>query len=101
MKNEEFLALALGAIALYMLMQTRQVKAGTVAANPSLALGQPTQAKITPTNIFSTSIPNAALPGQPGYGWQYFTDGTAIDPDGSYWQDGRIVWASGLSGFYG
>jgi len=28
----------------------------------------------------------------PGQGWQYFTDGTAISPDGVYYYQGREVY---------
>lgn len=38
------------------------------------------------------TILNNALPTQPGYGWQYFTDGTAISPEGIYYQNGREIW---------
>jgi hypothetical protein len=38
-------------------------------------------------------IENAAQPGQEGYGWQYFSDGTVIDPSGNYYRDGAIVWS--------
>lgn len=31
--------------------------------------------------------------GQPGYGWQYFTDGTAISPTGTYYHQGQPVWS--------
>lgn len=27
-------------------------------------------------------------------GWQYFTDGTAISPDGDYYLNGEIVWSA-------
>lgn len=39
------------------------------------------------------AIPNNDLPGQPGYGWQYFNDGTSIAPDGSYYKDGAPIWS--------
>lgn len=35
---------------------------------------------------------NGALPGQPGWGWDYFTDGVSISPDGVYYMNGREVW---------
>ena len=36
------------------------------------------------------TVPNAAAPGEPGHGWQYFTDrehlrGVVISPDGDYY----------------
>lgn len=32
-------------------------------------------------------------------GWQYFTDGTVIDPNGNYWKNGRMVYKA--QGMYG
>lgn len=43
---------------------------------------------------FSTEIENNALPGQTGYGWRYFSDGTAISPDGTYYNKGRQVYSA-------
>lgn len=31
--------------------------------------------------------------GQFGNGWRYFTDGTAIDPQGNYYQNGALIWS--------
>jgi len=31
----------------------------------------------------------------PGYGWTYYTDGTAIDPSGNYYYQGELVWVAG------
>jgi hypothetical protein len=42
---------------------------------------------------YTKSIFNTALPGQEGWGWQYFNDGTAIGPDGSYYTNGQKVWS--------
>jgi hypothetical protein len=44
----------------------------------------------------------ATTPGQEGYGWRYFTDGTAISPDGKYYSGGSLVYDPGnQSGFWG
>ena len=40
-----------------------------------------------------TEIPNTALPGQTGYGWKYYSDGTAISPDGKYYYNGQLAWS--------
>lgn len=57
------------------------------------------------TDSGTTEIENTALPGQPGYGWKYYSDGTTISPDGKYYQDGRVVYdpsaTGGLSGLGG
>lgn len=39
------------------------------------------------------SIINNALPGDPGWAWQYFPDGVAIGPDGKYYKHGSLVWS--------
>lgn len=41
----------------------------------------------------ATLIANPAKEGEPGYGWQYYSDGTAIDPQGSYYYQGEKVWS--------
>lgn len=30
-------------------------------------------------------------PGEQGYGWRYFNDGTSISPDGVYYKDGEVI----------
>lgn len=42
-----------------------------------------------------TEINNTALPGQEGWGWTYYSDGTAIDPNGVYYYQGARVWSPG------
>lgn len=37
-------------------------------------------------------ILSGALPSEPGWGWQYFTDGVAISPAGIYYKNGVEVW---------
>lgn len=39
-----------------------------------------------------TPLTNTAQAGQTGYGWQYFSDGTAISPDGVYYQNNQVVY---------
>lgn len=36
---------------------------------------------------------NNDLPGQAGYGWKYYSDGTSIGPDGTYYSQGMPVWS--------
>ena len=40
----------------------------------------------------SAKIENTAKEGQVGYGWQYFSDGTAISPDGKYYYKGSLAY---------
>lgn len=39
-------------------------------------------------------IANDDLPGQSGYGWRYYSDGTSIGPDGTYYQNGAAIWSA-------
>jgi len=43
-------------------------------------------------------ITNTALPGQTGYGWKYYDNGTVIDPQGRYYFDGQVVYDPTASG---
>jgi hypothetical protein len=76
MKNDELIALALAGVALWMILKSRSAAAKT--------------------SDYVNEIANTAKQGDAAFGWQYFSNGTVIDPDGSYWKDGRIVWAPGL-----
>lgn len=50
-----------------------------------------------PTSDIAQLISNTAQPGDPGYGWQYYSNGTAIDPQGNYYQNGEFVWSPSLT----
>lgn len=39
-------------------------------------------------------IANDDLPGDAGYGWRYYSDGTSIGPDGTYYQNGQAIWSA-------
>ena len=43
-------------------------------------------------NLQSTKIENTSKEGQPGYGWEYFSDGTAVSPDGKYYYKGSLAY---------
>lgn len=72
MKNENVILLVSVAAAVFLWLNRKAVKAVVSGA---------------------TSITNTAGAGQPGYGWQYFSDGTAIDPNGTYYKNGVKIWA--------
>lgn len=40
-------------------------------------------------------VENNALPGEEGYGWSYYDNGTAISPDGEYYFNGELIWSPG------
>ena len=43
-------------------------------------------------DLQSTKIENTSKEGQPGYGWEYFSDGTAVSPDGKYYYRGKLAY---------
>lgn len=45
-----------------------------------------------PSTAGTREIITNAVPGSPGYGWRYFTDGTSISPDGIYYRNGEQIW---------
>lgn len=73
MKTDELIALALAGIALWMILKSNKATAKD--------------------SDYVTDIANASTPGDAAFGWQYFSNGTVVDPNGAYWKDGRIVWA--------
>lgn len=82
MKNDQLIALAIAGIAVWMLVSSRKAKA-SAPSNPS---------SVASDSVFAKLLKNDTLPGQPGYGWKYYTDGTAISPDGSkYFSGGELV----------
>ena len=46
----------------------------------------------------TTIIENTAQPGEQAYGWQYFSDGTSIDPSGNYYRGSDLIWSPDTSG---
>jgi hypothetical protein len=50
-----------------------------------------------PTSGGVSAITNPAQAGKEGFGWQYFSDGTAIDPSGNYYYNNQLTWSPGWS----
>lgn len=79
MKTDTIVIIAVAAIGLFVISRT--VKAGTMGGGTLLKQSNKVNA-----------VSNTALPGQPGWGWDYFNDGTAIGPDGKYYFQGQEVY---------
>lgn len=79
-KDVVVLLLTAGAVVAVGYLMTRAGSAKSVPASGS------------PDKTYATEIGNGALPGQPGYGWDYYSNGVAIGPDGSYYVGGKKVW---------
>lgn len=86
----------LGAAALAVFAVFRFTRTGKADLASLLHLGGGTKDTLnnggTPPPTTSGEIPNPALPGQPGYGWRNFADGTSISPQGDYYMGGALVW---------
>ena len=87
MKNDTLVILAAAGVGLWLVSRMTQPQARTA---PALSLNNGGQVN---TAGYVRQIFNTALPGQEGYAWQYYNDGTAIGPDGSYYQNGQKVWS--------
>ncbi|HJV86915.1 MAG TPA: hypothetical protein VJ698_15725 [Noviherbaspirillum sp.] len=66
-----------------------------VAAAAYMLLSRKSAAKIP---AGATEIQNNALQGQSGYGWRYFSDGTAISPGGDYYKNGGLIYQAAYNG---
>lgn len=89
MKTEELIALAIGGIALWMMFVSRRVAAAPAASQQSGGIFSSLLSS-KPAD-YVVEIENTALPGQPGWGWQYFSNGAAIGPNGAYYYQGQQV----------
>ena len=68
---------------------------GTSAASGALDALSKLVGKFTnPKDTSGASlIANTANAGESGYGWKYYSDGTAIDPSGNYYYQGDLVYS--------
>lgn len=64
---------------------------GIGAVGALFGLNKPTAAK--PSGYVNALTNYSKTPGQAGYGWQYFDNGTSISPQGEYYFGGDKVWA--------
>lgn len=87
MKTDTLVILGAAALGLYVINQMTRKSPAMAGANSLNRGGQ------VAVPGYATQVFNSALPGSQGFGWQYFTDGTAIGPDGSYYQQGQKVWS--------
>lgn len=85
MKNSDLLILAAAAVAAFFILK----KNGGL---PAVSAAQP--ASSNQVGDFVNGIFNPARVGDPGFGWQYFTNGTAIDSAGNYYFGGQRVWTN-------
>lgn len=87
MNKDTLIILAAAGLGLWFVTKSTRGNAATSGA-ASLNTGGAVQVPSTIKQIFNDDVP-----GQPGWGWQYFSDGTTIGPDGSYYMNGKKVWS--------
>lgn len=85
MKQTELIALGLAGLAVYFIVKIK---------------GKGSDAGLTSTNAARTSEIFASDGKTYDNGWRYFSDGTAIDPAGSYYQNGNLIWSNPEAGRY-
>lgn len=85
MKQPELIALGLAGLAVYFIVNAKGGKSSGGLANATAA---------RTSEIFASN-------GQTfDNGWRYFSDGTAIDPAGNYYQNGNPIWSNTDAGRY-
>lgn len=96
MKTDTVAIIGAAALGLFLIYRTSQK---VYAVKPSLRTGtvlnQANRIGAMPSGYNyngTTQIFNTATQGQEGYGWQYFSDGTSIGPDGRYYYQGTEVY---------
>lgn len=82
--------------ALYLASRSKSPQAKTQTQAAAAAAGAGGAVKVidgSGKKSIVEAVTNNALPGQPGWGWDYYSNGAAIDPNGNYWLNGEKVWS--------
>lgn len=87
MKLDTIAIIAAAGAGLFLMSRTLKTTVSGIVAKPGTASSLNNGGSL-PT----MEVQNSALPGQPGWGWTYYNDGTAIGPDGTYYFQGSKVW---------
>ncbi len=80
--DNNMIVLGLAAVAVYLITQSKKTPAKTATGVTGTATGT--------VEIFDSMNGGKAW----GNGWRYFSDGTAIDPQGNYYQGGQLIWSN-------
>lgn len=91
MNKDTIIIIAAAGLGLYMI--SKMIKPGANIRPPT---GSGTASSLNNNGAPPVvEVNNTALPGQPGWGWTYYTDGTAISPQGQYYLNGQLVYTPG------
>ncbi len=92
MKSETIIIGLAAAAGLALVYTMTRPKGTTATGTGYIAPNTGTAAQLN--NGGAVLIPNTALPGQPGWAWVNYTDGTSISPQGDYYLHGQLVYAN-------
>lgn len=91
MQTDELIALAIGGIALWMLFVSRRAAAAPASPQQLRAGGFLNELVSSKPADYVIEVANPAAPGEPGWGWRYYSNGTAIDSAGKYYFQGQAI----------
>lgn len=94
MKSQNVIVLGLAGLAVYMIWKTQSAagKAGNVSVSNALKDVYDYATKEVLDQTTGKAYDN---------GWRYFTNGIAISPDGTYYQNGKLVYSPSGGGASG
>lgn len=93
MKADQLIIIGAAGLALYMLSGMSRRISTQAAATTGGRSGTASSLNGGGTvPAYTYQITNNAQPGDPGYGWRYYSDGTSIDPAGNYYSGGNLVY---------
>lgn len=81
MDKEDLMLIALAAGIAYYFLKIKRAQSANTVNNTGQAVNGVSE-------IFTGAVKGAL-----GYGWRYFSDGTSIDPNGNYYQNGQLIWS--------
>lgn len=94
MKTQDLAILGLAGVAVYMILRSQGVSVSGLVGKVTGSAGK--TAADAPDS-FVDEIFNAG--GTPyTNGWRYYENGTAIDPSGNYYYQGKLVYSAGSTG---
>lgn len=98
MKTQDLAILGLAGVAVYMILRSQGVSVSGLVGKVSGSAGKSATGAV---DSFVDEIFNAS--GTPfDNGWRYYENGTAIDPQGNYYFEGKLVYkAPGTGGATG
>jgi len=95
MSKDQIIIIAAAGAGLYMLSKMLRPAQAASAPRTGTAASLNNGGNVPVTEIMS---PGAQIPGSPGYGWRYYSDGTAISPSGDYYLNGSLVYSGASAG---